>query len=99
MKKVIKKMLGVTMIVLGSATVAGVTTYTLMEQQQQTTVSIQPENGFSMPVALWSDKSGGQPVDLTVAAENSLHAVVHIKSTQLGKTQTVTQMPDLFDFF
>ena len=33
------------------------------------------------------------------AAENSLHAVVHIKSTQLGKTQTVTQMPDLFDFF
>ena len=40
-----------------------------------------------------------QPVDLTQAAENSIHAVVHIKSTQLSKTQTVQEMPDIFDFF
>lgn len=40
-----------------------------------------------------------QPVDLTQAAEISVHAVVHIKSTQLGKTQTVQEMPDIFDFF
>ncbi|MEG2573354.1 MAG: Do family serine endopeptidase, partial [Bacteroides sp.] len=40
-----------------------------------------------------------QPVDLTQAAANSLHAVVHIKSTVLSKTQTVQQAPDIFDFF
>lgn len=40
-----------------------------------------------------------QPVDLTQAAENSIHAVVHIKATQQSRTQTVQQMPDIFDFF
>lgn len=98
MKKVIKSIFGVSVMVLGSALVAGMTTYALM-QKQQTVVAAQPESSYSMPVALFGDRSGGQPIDLTVAAENSLHAVVHIKSTQLGKTQTITQMPDLFDFF
>jgi hypothetical protein len=40
-----------------------------------------------------------QPVDLTQAADVSVHAVVHIKSTQLSRTQTVQEMPDIFDFF
>ncbi len=40
-----------------------------------------------------------QPVDLTQAAESSLHAVVHIRATQLSKTQTVQEQPDIFDFF
>lgn len=40
-----------------------------------------------------------QPVDLTQAAENSIHAVVHIKATQQSRTRTVQQMPDIFDFF
>ena len=40
-----------------------------------------------------------QPVDLTQAAEVAVHAVVHIRSTQLSKTQTVQDMPDFFDFF
>ena len=31
--------------------------------------------------------------------EQELHAVVHIKATQLSKTQTVQDMPDIFDFF
>lgn len=43
--------------------------------------------------------SNAQPVDLTEAAEISVHAVVHIKSTQLSKTKTVQEMPDIFDFF
>lgn len=45
------------------------------------------------------DAINAQPVDLTQAAENSLHAVVHIKSTQQAKTQTVQGAPDIFDFF
>ena len=38
-------------------------------------------------------------MDLTQAAESSLHAVVHIRATQLSKTQTVQEQPDIFDFF
>ena len=38
-------------------------------------------------------------MDLTKAAEASVNAVVHIKSTQLGKVQTVQEPMDLFDFF
>lgn len=40
-----------------------------------------------------------QPVDLTQAAENSVHAVVHIKSTQESKTQTVTVRDPFSEFF
>ena len=38
-------------------------------------------------------------MDLTQAAENSVHAVVHIKSTQESKTQTVTVRDPFYDFF
>lgn len=41
------------------------------------------------------DAVNAQPVDLTQAAENSLHAVVHIRSTQEAKTRTVQQAPDI----
>ena len=100
MRSTIKKLFGYSTLVLGSAFVAGVTTYTLMEKNvnKETVIAVQQSEGFTMPTALFNDNKS-QPVDLTGAAENSLHAVVHIKSTQLGKTQTVTQMPDLFDFF
>jgi Do/DeqQ family serine protease len=40
-----------------------------------------------------------QPVDLTQAAESSVHAVVHIKSTQESKTQTVTVRDPFYEFF
>lgn len=40
-----------------------------------------------------------QPVDLTQAAELSLHAVVHIKSTQNGRDQIVRTPGDIFDYF
>ena len=99
MKSTIKKLFGYSAMVLGSALVAGLTTYTLMEKNgvNETVVAVQQE-GFAMPTALFDNKPA-QPVDLTGAAENSVHAVVHIKSTQLGRTHTVQQMPDLFDFF
>jgi Do/DeqQ family serine protease len=38
-------------------------------------------------------------VDLTDAADKSLHAVVHIKSTENSKTRTVRTAPDIYDFF
>lgn len=100
MKTTIKKVFGYSALMLGSALVAGVTTYALIEKNavKETVVTVQQEGGYAMPTALFDSKPA-QPIDLTGAAENSIHAVVHIKSTQLGKTQTVTQMPDIFDFF
>ena len=100
MKTTIKKIFGYSALMLGSALVAGVTTYTLMEKHgsQNSVVTIEQEQGFAMPTALFDTKPA-QPVDLTDAADKSIHAVVHIKSTKLGRTQTIQQMPDLFDFF
>ncbi len=100
MKSTIKKFFGYSALMLGSALVAGVTTYVLMEKHagKETAVAVQQDSSYAMPTALFDNKPA-QPIDLTGAAESSLHAVVHIKSTQLGKTQTVQQMPDLFDFF
>ena len=99
MNSTIKKIFGYSVVVLGSALVAGVTTYGLMEKHLGSMAMSSPQNeNFAMPTAIFDNKSL-QPVDLTDAAENSIHAVVHIKSTQLGRTQTVQQMPDIFDFF
>ena len=100
MKSTIKKIFGYSALMFGSALVAGVTTYKLMEKHagEEAVVAVPQDGSYAMPTALFDNKPA-QPVDLTGAAENSLHAVVHIKSTQLGKTQTVQQMPDLFDFF
>lgn len=100
MKSTIKKIFGYSALMLGSALVAGVTTYMLMEKHagKETVVAVRQDSSYAMPTALFDNKPA-QPIDLTGAAESSLHAVVHIKSTQLGKTQTVQQMPDLFDFF
>ena len=100
MKSTIKKIFGYSALMFGSALVAGVTTYKLMEKHagEEAVVAVPQDGSYAMPTALFDNKPA-QPIDLTGAAENSLHAVVHIKSTQLGKTQTVQQMPDLFDFF
>ena len=100
MKTTIKKILGYSALMLGSAFVASVTTYKLLEKHamQDSVATTQKEDVWAMPTALFESKST-QPIDLTEAADRSIHAVVHIKSTQLGRTQTIQQMPDLFDFF
>jgi len=104
MKTTGSKFLNMALVVLCSALVAGLTTYALMSKNRQNSseaLAQSAESGFTMPVAIMgNDKSVGS-VDLTAAAETSVHAVVHIKSTIHSKTQTVEvpQMPDLFDFF
>ena len=55
------------------------------------------ENSF-ITKAAYSDTSF-KHVDLTDAAEKSVHAVVHIKSTQNSKTRTIRRAPDIYDFF
>lgn len=100
MKQATKIVLGATAIVAVSAGVAGVTTYTMLKPEQNKSLAFNDvfqQNQNTRLAAL--DAINMQPVDLTQAAENSVHAVVHIKSTQESKTQTVTVRDPFSDFF
>lgn len=100
MKQTTKNILGVGAIVLLSSGVAGLTTYKLVQSDaaKETSFNEMFEQNPNVKLAAF-DAVNAQPIDLTQAAENSLHAVVHIKSTQEAKTRTVQQAPDIFDFF
>lgn len=78
--------LGAAAIVAVSAGVAGVTTYSMLKPEPNKSVAFNDvfqQNPNTRLAAL--DATQMQPVDLTQAAENSVHAVVHIKSTQESK--------------
>lgn len=100
MKQATKMVLGAVAIVAVSAGVAGVTTYSMLEPEQHKSMAFdevfQPNSNTRLAAL---DAVNMQPVDLTQAAENSVHAVVHIKSTQESKTQTVTVRDPFYDFF
>ena len=92
--------LGAAAIVAVSAGVAGVTAYSMLKPEPNKSVAFNDvfqQNPNTRLAAL--DATQMQPVDLTQAAENSVHAVVHIKSTQESKTQTVTVRDPFYDFF
>ena len=100
MKKAIKFLVGTAAVVAVSAGVAGVTSYALMQPEQNNTLAFdevfQPNTNMRLAAL---DAAHLQPVDLTQAAENSVNAVVHIKSTQESKTQTVTVRDPFYEFF
>ena len=101
MKQTTKNILGVGAIVLLSSGVAGLTTYKLLQSNdaaKETSFNEMFKQNPNVKLAAF-DAVNAQPIDLTQAAENSLHAVVHIRSTQEAKTRTVQQAPDIFDFF
>lgn len=101
MKQTTKIVLGVASIALLSSGVAGITTYNLLskdKEQHESFYEMFQQNPSNVHLSAFN-AAASQPVDLTKAAESSVHAVVHIKATQLSKTQTVQQMPDFFDFF
>ena len=99
MKQTTKNILGVAAVVILSSGVAGVTTYKMLNKEKPAAFSelFQQNPNNLLPAAFHA--TDAQPVDLTQAAESSLHAVVHIRATQLSKTQTVQEQPDIFDFF
>ncbi len=107
MNKIIKNLLGVGALVLVSAGVAGVTTYQLSKSSvSELAYNQEPKNDFyevfdNKPNVQMANFNGAitQPVDLTEAADKSIHAVVHIKSVQHSKTKTYQREPDIFDFF
>ena len=85
-------------VVVVSAVVAGATAYAV---SGPTTAVVEQENETPLITRLASfipgDGKGYE--DLTYAAEKSVHAVVHIKSTQNSKVRTVRRAPDIYDFF
>ena len=102
MKQTTKNILGVGAIVLLSSGVAGLTTYKMVESKtaQQTSFNEMFEQNPNVRLAAF-DAVNAQPVDLTQAAENSLHAVVHIKATQMAKQRQAQQggEMDIFEYF
>ena len=102
MKRTTKNILGVAVIVLLSSGVGGYTAYKLLSKERAEMATFNelfPQNSSSNLRLAGFSATDAQPVDLTQAAETSVHAVVHIRATQLGKTETVETMPDIFDFF
>lgn len=100
MKQTTKNILGVGAVVLLSAGVAGVTTYTMLKPENTDSLSFSEQFRQNPNARLAAyDAINAQPVDLTQAAENSLHAVVHIKSTQQAKEQTVTVRDPFAEIF
>ena len=102
MKRIIRNLLGVGAVVLMSAGVAGFTAYKVMNREAHVVQGNSFNEVFKNSPAVHMAAFDGvtsQPVDLTAAAESSLHAVVHIKSTQHSKVRTYQGQPDIFDFF
>ena len=100
MKQTTKNILGIGAVVLLSAGVAGVTTYTMLKPESRDSLSFNEQFRQNPGARLAAyDAINAQPVDLTQAAENSLHAVVHIKSTQQAKEQTVTVRDPFAEIF
>ena len=99
MKSNVKAIVGIGLAcVVVSAGVAGITAYSLQKPEKEV-VSFQEMFQPNPNVRLASYSGPAQPVDLTQAAETSIHAVVHIKAKQTSKVETVQRMPDIFDFF
>ncbi len=101
MKRTTKMVMGVAAGVLLSSAIGGFTAYKLMARQQMENAAFSElfqQNPNNIRLAGLS-AANVQPVDLTKAAESSVHAVVHIRATELSKTRTVQTAPDFFDWF
>ncbi|MBR7166785.1 MAG: Do family serine endopeptidase [Bacteroidaceae bacterium] len=100
MKKSVKNLLFYAAVVLSSAFVADAVASRATGQAPVAPMSEEggAKSGF-VSLASFDGGDGLQRVDLTDAAEKSVHAVVHIKSTQNSKTRTVRRAPDIYDFF
>ena len=100
MKRTTNLILGGMAVVLVSVGVSGLTTHMMMPKEQNKSLAFEEVFQTDPNVRMAAlDASQMQPVDLTKAAENSVNAGVHIKSTQESKTETVTVRAPFYDFF
>ena len=99
MKKVIK--IATSLIVLVCCCVgASVITTNLVNKKNNRVVYVSEQGAPYTTLSQAYMPSAGkmQPVDLTEAAEKTVHGVVHIKSTVNSRTQTYQEIPDIFDY-
>lgn len=99
MKKTWKNVFGFVLIAAVSSAVAvGTNTY-LMNKKQQTGQSA-VEGVFSQPVRMTNFASvAAENIDFTLAAEATVHGVVHIKSTSTVQVRGGGDYMDPFEFF
>lgn len=98
MKKIVKNLLLCVIVVAVSIVAATITSSKIIDGVKLSEADVQAEKPTFLTRTVSYD-GGLQRIDLTDAADKSVHAVVHIKSTQNSKTKTVRRMPDIYDFF
>lgn len=98
MKKTWKNVFGFVLVAaISSAVAVGTNTY-LMNKNQGTTPSVS-QDAFAQPVRMTNLASvAAENIDFTAAAEATVHAVVHIKSTSTVQVSGGQYM-DPFEFF
>lgn len=101
MKKVFKILFIGASVIAVSGLVAGYTSHRIMGNCEKAEVlpGEVVSNSFITKAALPVSPEGLHRIDLTDAADKSVHAVVHIKSTEKGKTAVIRRAPDIYDFF
>lgn len=99
MKKVFKNLFLGVAVIATSSVVAGYTAYKIGSRNIIAESEEPQASSFITKAALPASPDGLQRVDLTDAADKSVHAVVHIKSTEKGKTAVIRRAPDIYDFF
>ncbi len=99
MKKVIKNLFYGVAVIATSTAVAGYVAYKVSGNATLQTMSEEQADSFITKATYAVSPDGLQRVDLTEAADKSVHAVVHIKSTEKGKTAVIRRAPDIYDFF
>ena len=77
---------------------ASVITTNLVNKKNSQIIYVPSDNAPYTTLSQAALTSKAQPVDLTDAAEKTVHGVVHIKSTVKSRTQTYQEMPDIFEY-
>ena len=92
------KILAFSLTLICCCVMASVITTNLVNRKN--TVYIPADNAPYTTLSQASMPTAGkmQPVDLTEAAEKTVHGVVHIKATVKSRTQTYQEIPDIFDY-
>lgn len=100
MKRIWKNVMGVAAIAaISSGAAIGTSTY-LMQQHTPEVSAGEYENTFKQPVRTVSYSAvAAENTDFTVAAENAVHGVVHIKATTNARSSQEEEYMDPFEFF
>lgn len=99
MKQTLKHLLFGFVVIVASAVLAGYVAYAVVaENAVECNASAMPVPNFLTKHSPAVSHDGLKRVDLTAAADKSVHAVVHIKSTEKGKTRVIQRAPDIYDY-